>query len=386
MAEIADIFRRYGHEYLDRFGNTMLPSHRRAFGDIQQCRTEALGGHVAQCDHCAHLRYAYHSCKNRSCPKCQKTDQENWLEKRRQELLPVPYFHLVFTLPKELRSLLWSHQRILYAILIKAACHSLAKLATDPRYLGGRIGVVAVLHTWTRALLYHPHVHCLVPAGGLSADGKYWLPARNDFLVPVRALSLIFRAQFIELARKALPGVTFPETVWQTSWVVYCRPTPQRTQKVLDYLARYILRVAITNARILSVANGKISFRYKDSREHCWKTATLPASDFIHRFLRHVLPKRFHKVRYYGFLSPKNRYQLTQIKQALLPHAPDNEPRKTKDGGSNETAATYHHTYLCPLCLTGTLVLVSFLAPQRRAPPCKSHDVSLPKASSRRPS
>lgn len=262
----------------------------------------------------------------------------------------------------------------------------MAKLATDPRYLGGRIGVVAVLHTWTRALLYHPHVHCLVPAGGLSADGNYWLPARNDFLVPVRALSLIFRAQFMELARKALPGVTFPETVWQTSWVVYCRPTPQRTQKVLDYLARYILRVAITNARILSVANGKISFRYKDSREHCWKTATLPASDFIHRFLRHVLPKRFHKVRYYGFLSPKNRYQLTQIKQALLPHAPDNEPRKTKDGGSNETAATSHHTYLCPLCLTGTLVLVSFLAPQRRAPPCKSHDVSLPKASSRRPS
>ena len=194
MPEIADIFRCYGAQYRERFGAGMLPSHKRALRDLAECRTESFGGHLAVCDHCGELRYSYHSCRNRSCPKCHGSHTDKWLNERRRELLPVPYFHLVFTVPKELHGPLRTHQRVLYAILIRAAASSLMDLARDRRHVGGAIAVLCVLHTWTRAMLYHPHVHCLVPGGGLSYDGCSWLAARKRFLVPVRALSEIFRA------------------------------------------------------------------------------------------------------------------------------------------------------------------------------------------------
>lgn len=361
MAEIADIFRRYDDHYLDRFGDSMLPSHLRASADICACRTEVLGGHLAQCDTCGHLRYSYHSCKNRSCPKCHKTDTERWLEKRRQELLPAAYFHLVFTLPKEL------HRNV----LMKAAALSLMQLAADPRYVGGKIGILCVLHTWTRAMIYHPHLHCLVPAGGLSADGNLWLPARKTYLVPVRALSVLFRAKFMQMAKKALPDETFPQSVWKTKWVVHCKPTVQGTDKVLTYLARYIHRIAITNNRIISIDEQNITFRYKDSQNHCWKTMTLNALEFLRRFLQHVLPKHFHKVRYYGFLGPENRYQLRQIKQALLTENHKADTNKTKnDGPVDKTAVEKSiQANLCPICSTGCLIVISLLQTRWRAPP-----------------
>jgi len=371
MKEIADIFRRYGQHYRERFANSMLPSHRRASADICACRTEALGGHLAQCDSCGHRRYSYHSCKNRSCPKCHKTDTERWLEKRREELLPVAYFHLVFTLPKELHRLLRAHQKTLYNVLFKAAAFSLMQLAADPRYVGGKIGILSVLHTWTRAMIYHPHLHFLVPAGGLCGDGTTWLPSRKNYLVPVRALSVLFRAKFMEMARKALPNETLPQSVWKTKWVVYCKPTVQDTDKVLTYLARYIHRIAITNNRIISIDEKNITFRYKDSQNHCWKTMTLNALEFLRRFLQHVLPKHFHKVRYYGFLGPKNRYQLKRIKQALLTESPETEPHQTKnDGPVDKTAVDKSiQANLCPICSTGYLVVISLLQPRWRAPP-----------------
>ena len=371
MKEIADIFRRYGQDYRERFANSMLPSHLRASADICVCRTEALGGHLAQCDKCAHLRYSYHSCKNRSCPKCHKSDTDRWLEKRRQELLPVAYFHLVFTLPKELHHLLRTHQRTLYSVLMKAAAFSLIELAADPRYVGGKIGILCVLHTWTRAMIYHPHIHCLVPAGGLTPDGKSWLPARKNYLVPVRALSVLFRAKFMHMAQKTLPNETFPKSAWKTKWVVYCKPTAQSTDKVLTYLGRYIHRIAITNNRIISIDHNNITFRYKDSQNHCWKTLSLPALEFLRRFLQHVLPKHFHKVRYYGFLGPKTRYQLTQIRQALLSENPKAHTNKIKNGGPDHTAAAQKSapTNLCPICSTGCLVVISLLQPRWRAPP-----------------
>jgi hypothetical protein len=295
MPEIADIFRRYGAEYRERFGGAMLPGHQRALRDLADCRTESFGGHLAVCDHCGTWRYSYHSCRNRSCPKCHGNDTDRWLNERRRELLPIPYFHLVFTVPKELHGIFRSHQRVLYAILIRAAASSLMTLARDPRYVGGTIAVLCVLHTWTRAMVYHPHVHCLVPGGGLSDEGRSWLAARKRFLVPVRALSKIFRAKFMKLARRALPDQVFPESVWHTPWVVYSKPTIHGAEKVLMYLARYVHRIAITNNRILFVTDNTVTFRYKDSRKRRWNIMTLPAPEFMRRFLQHVLPRGFHK-------------------------------------------------------------------------------------------
>jgi hypothetical protein len=252
MAELADVFGRHGVEYLKRFGDRVLPSHRHALRDIAECRTEALGGHLTQCSHCAHLRYSYHSCRNRSCPKCHRTDTDRWLSRRRRDLLPVTYFHPVFTLPKELGHIVRSHQRVLFHVLFLAAARSLTRLAADEKYVGGQIGLLCVLHTWTRAMAWHPHIHCLVPGIGFHNDEQYQLPRGRNYLVPVVALSRIFRAKFMSLARKALPDITFPESLWKTDWVVYSKPAAQGADKVLTYLARYVHRIAITNNRILS--------------------------------------------------------------------------------------------------------------------------------------
>ena len=208
MPEVADVFRCYGPAYQERFGADLLPSHRRAMDDIIHCRTEALGGHLLPCDHCGQEHYAYHSCRNRSCPKCHHHDTEVWLAERRQELLPVPYFHVVLTLPQELHELVRRHQKDLYDMLLRAAAQALIKLAMDPHDVGGLIGVLCVLHTWTRTLTYHPHVHCLVPAGGVSADRTEWRPARTSYLVPVHALAKLFRGLFLDLVRQERPDLT----------------------------------------------------------------------------------------------------------------------------------------------------------------------------------
>lgn len=362
---LAEIFRQHRESYLQRYGQGILPSHRRAMGDMVACRTEALGGQVFQCSHCAKLHYAYHSCRNRSCPQCHGTQTQEWLNARAQELLPVPYFHLVFTIPKGLHKLVRTHQEPLLSALMRAASYALSKLALDPRYVGGKIGILAVLHTWTRAMIYHPHVHCLVPGGGVSADGQ-WLPARTGFLVPVTALSKIFRARFMELARKALPEVSFPESVWKSSWVVYAKPSVQGAAKVLRYLARYVHRIAITDNRILSTANGQVSFRYRDSRDQCWKTMTLEAMEFIRRYLQHVLPRSFHKVRYYGLLAPGNRHQLDTIK-TLLAHP--KEQLDTCSGQAMPDPLISVDARRCPYCATGILVWLAWILPCGRSPP-----------------
>lgn len=299
MLEIADIFSRYGNKYLQKFACTILPSQRRAFKDILACRTPIMGGHVYSCDHCNHKVYSYHSCRNRSCPKCQGDDTMQWLEKRRKELLPVGYFHLVFTIPKELRQIEKLHQKECYGILMKASATALIKLATDPRYVGGVVGVLTILHTWTRTLLYHPHVHCLVPAGGVS-DNQEWLPARKEYLVPARALSKIFRGLFRDMLTKELPDIEVPNAAWHKDWVVYAKPALQGPKQVLQYLGRYVHRIALTNSRLLAIDDGLVTFRYQNYGESQWRTMTLKAMEFIHRFLQHVLPWGVHKVRYYG--------------------------------------------------------------------------------------
>lgn len=301
--------------------------------DLAACRTEALGGQMYRCDRCGHAHPTYHSCRNRSCPKCHRTDTRRWLRHREQELLPVGHFHLIFTLPPALHRIVRSHQRILHAVLMNAAAHALMTLARDPKFLGARIGILAVLHTWGGALNHHPHVHFLVPAGGLSPDGSRWIPSRKHYLVPVQALSILFRARFMALARKALPQLRFPQSLWQTPWVVHCKPAIQGPHRVIQYLARYVHRIAITNRRILSTDERTVTFRYKDSRHQRWKTMTLDAQEFLRRFLQHVLPRGAHKVRYYGLLSPYHHHllprppppsplSLLQNRQALLARTP----------------------------------------------------------------
>lgn len=370
MLEVADVLRHAGDQYLRKFVRSILPSHRRAIHDIRHCRTVVFGGHVYRCDRCAHRQYAYHSCKNRSCPKCQGDDTERWLAQRRGELLDVPYFHLVFTLPKELRPIVRRHQKTLYGVLMKAAARSLMKLANDPRYVGGRIGILAVLHTWTTTMGYHPHAHLLVPGGGVSKDG-FWVAARKDFLVPVIPLARIFRGMFLEEFRKRLPHEQIPNTVWSKPWVVYCKPTIQGAEKVLQYLARYVHRVAFSNSRLVHVSKDRVTFRYQDRRQQKWKTMTLAAEEFIRRFLQHVLPRHTHKVRYYGIWHPSQRALLRRVQLATMRNP---IPIATQDEVAVESIAPvleearHQDQRPCPRCADGTLHLVQTVARQR-APP-----------------
>ncbi len=354
MIEVADVFRRYGNEYLQKFSERMPLNPRRAFKDILRCRTPVMGGHVFECNHCGKLRYSYHSCRNRSCPKCHKSDNQAWLQAREKELLPVPYYHVIFTLPHELRAFARRYQQEVYGLLIKSAADSIIKLAADPHYVGGQVGVMAVLHTWGSNLSYHLHVHCLVTGGGLSSDGRTWIPARDDYLVPVNALSRLFRGIFLDRIRRRFEDIHLPESIWQKDWVVHCKPAVQGTRTVLNYLARYIHRVAITNSRIISIDNGKVTFRHKDSSGAQVKTMTVSSEEFIRRFLQHVLPSGVHKVRYYGLWSPSNRKKLLEIQQTLTQSGNDRPERLEED----VDVEVYNplEARQCPNCQRGILV------------------------------
>ena len=312
--ELADIFHSCGPAYRQKYAGRIPTNHLQAMRAIEACRTEALGGQVFACPDCQQVQYSYHSCRNRHCPKCQNENGQAWLKKQQEMLLPVPYFLLTFTLPAGLRELARSHQRKIYDLLFRMSAEATQKLAKDPRFIGGQIGLVGVLHTWGRNLAYHPHVHYLVPGGGLAADGHTWLAARQEFLIPVRALSKIFRAKMRQALRKAGPDWQIPNEVWQRDWVVHCKPVGCGRQ-ALKYLAPYIFRVAIGNKRIQKFENDQVTFRYKASDTGQERRCTLSAEDFIHRFLQHVLPKGFVKVRYFGFFSSGVRKRLVALKR-----------------------------------------------------------------------
>lgn len=368
MLEVADILRRYGDGYLQRFGQKMLPSQHRAFADILNCRTAVMGGHVFQCDQCGYQHYSYQSCGNRSCPKCHKNDTTTWLQQRRQELLNVEYYHVVFTLPGQLRRVVRLHQKKLYTILMKAAAQAVIKLARDPHYVGGLIAVMSILHTSSRTLVYHPHVHCLIPAGGISSDRRQWLPARSNYLVPVKALSKVLRGIFTDMVRSQLPHLELPASVRHKNWLVYCKPTVQGPDKVLNYLARYVHRGAIANSRIISIDDDKVTFRYQPTKSSQSKIMTLNAHEFIRRFLQHVLPRAAHKVRYYGLWAPANREYLYKMQSLLAGDnkgdAPESQPQH-----SDTTQTQMTPPPKCPRCKTGTLVWLARIPRQGRAPP-----------------
>ena len=283
---------------------------------IERCRTEAMGGHVYVCPDCAEIAFRYHSCRNRHCPKCQHDRAQHWLEKQQALLLPVPYFLLTFPLPDGLRTVARSNQKRIYNLLFRASAAATQQLAEDRRFVGGQIGMIGVLHTWARDLNNHPHVHYLVPGGGISPDHQDWLPSRAEFLLPVKALSVLFRAKFRDAMRKTELFAQVPSEVWHQDWVVHCQPVGD-VGTALKYLAPYVFRVAISNRRILGLENGRVTFGYTDAKTRESKTCTVSAEEFIRRFLQHVLPKGFCKVRYYGFYGPAKRATLQKIRQLL---------------------------------------------------------------------
>ena len=320
MVELAEIFRQHGDEYRAKFGDRIPAQHLRAMRDIQDCRTAILGGKLYLCPKCNRQRYSYHSCKNRHCPKCQNDQANGWLQQQHHLLLPVTYFMVTFTLPAQLRPLARSNQKTVYNVLFRAAAEALQKLAQDPRFLGARIGMVGVLHTWTRALVYHPHVHFIVTGGGLSQENQ-WLPSRDGFLVPVRALSVIFRTKVRDYLREANLAGEIDKKIWTKDWVVHSEPVGSGAA-AFKYLAPYIFRVAISNNRIINLHDGFVTFKYKESATDQTRICTLTAEEFIRRFLQHILPLRLVKVRYYGLLSPRRRPLLDTARKLLASASP----------------------------------------------------------------
>jgi hypothetical protein len=347
MTSLADIVRQYGPTYEAKYNHRLLPSHRRTLRDIADCRTAARGGHVYQCDACQTIHYQYHSCQNRHCPQCQQQQGQRWLEHQRAALLPLPYFMVTFTLPAGLHEVARRYQTIVYNILFRTSARALQTLAWDPRHVGGEIGMIGVLHTWGRDLSYHPHVHYLVPAGGLSADGEHWLSVRRNFLVPVKALSVLFRAQFRAALQDAGLLHEVPSDVWQQDWVTHCKPVGSG-EGALTYIAPYIFRVAISNRRIIRAENGQVTFRYRASDSDRWQRLTVTVDEFLRRFLQHVLPKGFVKVRYYGLFSPSRRYQLPFIRLWLDSDEPCDRLEATE--ATHPDPGTKSTSVLCPIC------------------------------------
>jgi Putative transposase/Transposase zinc-binding domain len=367
MLELADIVRAVGSE--ERARLAVLPSQKKALQAIEQCRTPALGGQLFQCDHCRAAHYSYHSCGNRHCPKCHGQQTEVWLEQQRSRLLPCAYYLLTFTLPAELRPLAYRQQKVLYGLLLKCAVASLQKLCRDPQWLGAQPSVLGVLHTWTRAMTYHPHAHFLVSAGGLSTDGQRWLEPQNpQFLVPVRALSLIFRAKMRDAlkARGLLAGVP---PFWRSKkWVVHAKAAG-RGEKVLEYLARYVFRIAISNSRLERFENGQVTFRYRNNRTQQIKRLSLPAAQFLARYLQHVLPKGFAKVRHYGLDSsasqPRHQQAMLLLQKLRPPAQPLAKPLLAEDATPDQDQT--HRFGRCPSCRIGQLVWIAELP--KKIPP-----------------
>jgi hypothetical protein len=356
MLEVADIFRAAGPEVCAQLA--VLPSQKRAVQAILQCRTPALGGQVYGCEQCGALHYSYHSCGNRHCPKCHGQQTERWLKQQQSRLLPCPHYLLTFTLPAQLRTLACSHHKVMYGLLLNAAAASIQKLCADPQWLGAQVGLMGVLHTWTRAMLYHPHAHFLVSAGGLSADGQRWVAPKNPkFLVPVQALSKIFRAKVRDGIKAAGLLLKVPGKTWSQKWVVHAQAAGSG-QKVLDYLARYVFRIAISHSRLESLHEGQVTFRYRDNQTQQIKKVSVPVQEFIKRFLQHVLPKGLAKVRHYGLNSAACRKRHTAA-MALLPKA--SCVAGVSDPLSSPVVSSTEKTLLCPQCRTGQLRLLGRL-------------------------
>ena len=370
MLELADIIRAAGPAYHQAHGPRLLPSHRRALDDLVTCRTAARGGHLRQCDHCDQTQYRYHSWRNRHCPHCHGEQTRRGLDRHRARLLTWPYFLVTFTLPQECRAVARSHQRVVYDALMRVAAATLLRVAADPQHLGARPAILAVLHTWTQDLRYHPHVHMLITGGGLAPDGSHWVPTpRPDFLFPGYVLSLVFRGKMHDALRRAHLADQIAPRTWTRDWVVHVQ-SAGAGHRVLDYLGRYVFRIAITNHRLDAFTNGRVTFRYRDRRTAQITHRTLPAPTFLARFLQHVLPRGFAKVRHDGLASPTCRRHLDAARAALPPASTPATSSSTPDD-SGATADPDRPVIpdidRCPGWHVGRLVVVAIL-PRARPP------------------
>ena len=357
--EVADVIRKTSR-FRERYRATLTWPQVKVLNAIARCRTAALGGHRDQCSRCGHQTISYNSCRNRHCPKCQTNARDQWLAKRQQELLPVGYFHLVFSVPHALVPLMWQNKRRLFALLFASSAAALLEVAADPKHLGAEIGLLAILHTWGQTLQPHPHIHCVVPGGGLSCDHSRWLSSRSNFFLPVKVLSRVFRGKLVAGLRRAFRNhqlvfygecrllaneknfSAFLRTLFQQDWVVYAKPPFGGPQHVLHYLARYTHRVAISNHRLLSVSDSEVTFRWKDyAHRSKQRTMTLSPEEFLRRFLQHVLPRSFPRIRYFGWLASRTRKNLLPLCRLLL----NQQPPATDASSSNQPAV-----WQCPLC------------------------------------
>ena len=371
--ELADIMRQFGPLYLQRFSGSMLASHKKAIYDIQQCRTEAMGGHVYHCQDCGKMVYVYHACRNRHCPACHGDQIKKWLDLRTDELLPCDYFHVTVTVPDSLRAVFRSNQKLMYSLLMKTASESLIQLADDPKHMGGRVGILAVLHTWTNNLMYHPHVHMLVTGGGVDNDGQ-WMACKNKYLVPVKALSKLIRGKFASRLKKKhsdLYNSVDPDT-WSKDWVAHSLHYGKGESFVLKYLARYVFRIAITNHRIIGMDQTHVTFRYKDRKGGRWVTSRLEGCEFIRRYLQHVLPKGFHKVRYYGIWHSSSNNHVSRLARlmAIAGMSTDNQlTNRQMENSPEEQEPTQTKEIKCPYCGSDRLELLERLPrPRSRSP------------------
>ena len=380
--ELADLVRAAGDAFIERSRKWIRWKHVKVLLAIARCRTAVLGGHLDECTRCGHRAISFNSCRNRHCPKCQSGARDRWLEKRRRELLPTPYVHVVFTLPRHLAPLVLQNQSVIYSLLFRTSAETLLEVARDPRHLGAEIGFFSVLHTWTQKLELHPHVHCVVPAGGLSADHTRWIKPRYDFFLPVEVLSHVFRGKFHEALKRAfrdgklnfhgdLKLLAQPKTfaawlrpLFRKDWVVYAKRPFGGPQHVLRYLGRYTHRVAISNHRLVSFADGKVTFRWRDSAHNNeQKLLTLAVDEFLRRFLLHLLPEGFVRIRNFGFLANRRRATTLSLCFQLLGSAAQAKPELTTTSSSD--------AWLCPKCGGPMLVIERLTAAeiQLRSPP-----------------
>jgi len=367
MIELQDILWGHGSEFLD--SHHLSITQMKAFRAILDCRTSALGGHVDECDNCGHQQISYNSCRNRHCPKCQTLAKEQWIDNQERNLLNVGYFHVVFTLPSELHAVSLRNQEAVYGLFFKAASETLLELGRDPKYLGAKLGLTAILHTWGQNLLYHPHIHCVVTGGGLTGDGK-WRNSRKKFFIPAKALSRKFRGKFLAYMRAAkldFGGSTgrladhaeydaFVAGLYSKDWVVYCKPPFGDASKTIQYLGRYTHRVAISNSRILALEDGKVTFRWRDYADNNkTKEMTVSADEFIRRFMLHVLPLGFRKIRHYGLLAPAGKEKRLRLCKRLTHTAvrARDKNRTALEILSDKFGDTFRK---CPRCGKGTLI------------------------------
>jgi hypothetical protein len=384
MPEVQDVFQRYGLEYHRK--HPMSPEQFKAMMAILKCRTSALGGHIDECPECGYTQVLYNSCRNRSCPKCQSLAKAKWIDARKEELILVPYFHVVFTIPEQLNMLAYQNQKTVYKILFDAVAGTILELTADPKHLGAQIGVISILHTWGQNLMHHPHVHCIVPSGGLTPEGKF-IMGEKDFFIHVKVLSSKFKGKFLSLLGEAYKAnklefyadmleyehdqhfQDFLDISRKKDWVAYSKETFNGPEAVIEYLGRYTHRIAISNNRILSIEGGNVTFKWKDYRDGKHKIMTLTAEEFIRRFLLHVLPTGFMKIRRYGILS--NRNKSTKLKKCQIASKYVQSKAQFKDMSAVEIIKilTGKDITLCPSCREGKMKTIRAFAGTEISPP-----------------